>query len=122
MFATVKRVGEKDENLASSFYSILLSTKLMLPLILLIKYFHLSNIFIGYPFNYRINLFIGVVFLLIYFSCKYYFIKLDNYKRIVKYYENQFFGKNKAMALIGLLYSVSTFSLFFIIANIIANT
>jgi len=118
MFALVKRVGEKDENLASSFYGILLSTKAILLFAIFIRSLNSNSVFLNFPYNYIFKLFIILVFLLIYSMCKYYFIKKENYKRIIKQFENESTDKNKIIAILGILYSIFTFSIFIIIMNL----
>ncbi len=111
MFALVKRVGEKDENLASLFYSVLLSTKTIL-LFIVLRYTEAKNILLLYPYDRIFKIFMLMIFVVWYFVCKYYFIEKENYKRIVDFYEMKYEGKNKKMALFGIIYSLSTFLLF----------
>lgn len=117
MFALVKRVGEKDENLASSFYSILLSTKSILLLSVVIRFSNYKVFFLEYPYSYGLKLFMGIIFIAWYFICKHYFIKKENYKRIIEYYENKLIDKNKLIAAIGILYFIFSFLFVIIIAN-----
>jgi hypothetical protein len=109
MFALIKRVGEKDENLASFFYSILLSTKTIL-LFFFLRYTAAKNILLHYDRIFKISML--MIFVIWYFVCKYYFIKKENYKKIVNFYEEEYKGKNKKMAFLGIVYSICTFLLF----------
>ena len=111
MFALIKRVGEKDENLASLFYSVLLSTKTIL-LFFFLRYSEAKNIFLHYPYDRIFKIFMLIIFVAWYFVCKYYFIKKENYKKIIDFYEREYEGKNKKIALLGIVYSISTFLLF----------
>jgi hypothetical protein len=112
IFALVKRVGEKDENLASSFYAVLLSTnvlsllllsKLIIPLNLINQYLLKGSFFI--------------IFFIWYFVCKHYFLKKENYFRIISHYEEMFPGKKKQMALIGIAYFLLTPLTFIVLAT-----
>lgn len=111
MFTLIKRVGEKDENLASSFFSILLSTKTIL-LLFFLRYTEAKNIFSQHPYDHIFKVFILIIFVVWYFFCKNYFLKKENYKRIVVFYENKYNGKNRELVLIGIIYSILTFILF----------
>ncbi len=103
VFALVKRVGEKDEVLASSFYAILLSTN-VLSLILLSKLvIHLNLVH-----QYLLKGSFFIVFFFLYFICKYYFIKKENYIKIISHYEKKFTNKKKQMILIGIAYFLLT--------------
>lgn len=120
MFASIKRVGEKDENLAAIFFSVLLSTHSLMILFLL-RYIFLKDYFSLFPYNLLLKLLIGSVFLVWYFICSYYFLKRENYKRILSFYESMYKGKNKRIALIGVLYSLTTFLVFYMTAVYLAN-
>jgi len=111
MFALIKRVGEKDENLASLFYSVLLSTKTIL-LFLFLRYTPAKNILLQYPYGAIFKICMLLIFVVWYFVCKYYFIKKGNYKRIIELYEIKYTGKNKNIALLGIMYAICTFLLF----------
>lgn len=112
VFNLVKRVGEKDENLASSFFSILISTNTGMILFVL-RYIVPKDLFLHHP---SYNIFIKLMYVLIlvvwYFICKNYFLKKGNYLRIVSFYESKYEGRNNQMAIIGVLYSLFTFSSF----------
>lgn len=111
MFALIKRVGEKDENLASSFFSILLSTKTIL-LLFFLRYTEVNKIFLLHPYDRIFKVSIILIFVVWYFICRYYFLRKENYKRIVDFYEKKYSGKNRELALIGIIYSICTFLLF----------
>ena len=115
MFALIKRVGEKDENLASSFFSILLSTNTIV-LCFSLKFVIPKGFFTPYPYNILIKIVLGSVFVMWYFFCKYFFLKKENYKRIIISYEKKYLGRNKSMALLGIIYSLVTFSSFISLA------
>lgn len=111
VFALVKRVGEKDENLASSFYAVLLSTN-VLSVFLLFKLVIPLNLV--HPYLLKGSFFI--VFFFLYFVCKLYFLKKENYIRIISHYEGRFPNKKKQMALIGIAYFLLTPLTFIILA------
>lgn len=111
VFALIKRVGEKDEDLASLFYSVLLSTKTLL-LFYFMRYTDAKNLFFNHPYNRIFTLGMFLIFVMWYFFCKYYFVKKENYKRIISFYESKYEGQNKKMALLGVIYSICTFLLF----------
>lgn len=115
MFALIKRVGEKDENLASFFYSVLLSTNVM-TLSLPLKFIIPKGFFTPYPYNILIKIILGSVFVLLYFTCKSYFLEKDNHVRIILNYKIKFVDKNRQMALVGILYSFFTFVAFLVLA------
>jgi hypothetical protein len=110
MFALIKRQEERDENLASYFYSILLSTKTIL-LLFVLRYTKAKDLFLSYPYNFIFKIFIIFIFIIWYFVCKNYFIKQGNYRRINSYYEALYMNKNKRMALVGIIYCVFTFTM-----------
>ncbi|MFZ4456438.1 MAG: hypothetical protein ACOYOT_09475 [Bacteroidales bacterium] len=115
MFTLIKRVGEKDENLASSFFSILLSTTtitLFFPLRFIIP----KGFFTPRPYDVLIKITLGSIFIIWYFICKYYFLKKENHVRIIASYEEIYLGKNKSMALLGIIYSLVTFVSFIFFA------
>ena len=111
MFALIKRVGEKDENLASSFYSIMLSTnfltlflvsKLIFPVYLINEFLLKSSFFI--------------VFFVLHFVCKFYFLKKQNYRPIIAYYDQEYTNKKKYFAVIGILYFIFSPTVFLVSA------
>ncbi len=116
MFALIKRVGEKDENLASLFYSVLLSTK-SLTLFFIIRYTDARALFLLSPYNNILKVSMAAVFFIWYFACKSYFLKRGNYIKIIAFYEKKYAGKNQRMAIVGIIYSICTFILFMIILN-----
>ena len=92
MFTLIKRVGEKDENLASSFFSILLSTTtitLFFPLRFIIP----KGFFTPRPYDVLLKFTLGSIFIIWYFICKYYFLKKENYLRIIASYEKYIWAK-----------------------------
>ncbi len=120
IFRLVKRSGVKDESLTSSFYSILLST---------------NTLIISFPFKFFISpgslekpvlnilfklIFFGI-FICWYLICKFYFLKNGNYVRIINNYEKKYVGRNKQMAIIGIVYSLLTFIGFISIASILSR-
>ncbi len=109
MFALIKRVGEKDENLASFFYSILLSTN-TINILFLLKFVIPKGSFTPYPYNVLLKVLLASFFFIWYFACKNYFLKQENYVRIIAFYKNK--HEDNRMALIGILYSLFTFGLF----------
>jgi hypothetical protein len=111
VFALVKRVGEKDENLASSFYAILLSTNTIV-LFFPLKFIIPKGALTPFPYNVLTKVIFIAIFFVWYFICKYYFLKKENYLRIISFYENEYEGRNTQMAIIGTLYSLFTFSSF----------
>jgi hypothetical protein len=112
VFKLVKRVGEKDENLASSFFSILLSTNTGMILFVL-RYIVPKDLFLQHPsYNIFIKLMYVSILVIWYLICKNYFLKKENYLRIVSFYESKYEGRNNQMVIIGVLYSLITFSSF----------
>ncbi|SNR46913.1 hypothetical protein SAMN04487979_10721 [Flavobacterium sp. ov086] len=120
MFASIKRVGEKDENLASIFFSVLLSTHSLM-IFFLTRYIFPKGYFSLFPYNIILKLLIGSVFLIWYFICNHYFLKNENYIRIVSFYENIYKEQNRKIAWIGVLYSLATFLVFYVTAVYLAN-
>ena len=119
MFALVKRVGEKDENLASSFYSILLSTHSLM-LFFILKYMVPIGFFSKKPYSILLKLILVCFFVIWYFLCKYYFIIKENYKTIISVNEKKF-TDNNWIAIIGIIYSIVTFLVFYVTAIYLAN-
>ena len=115
MFALIKRVGEKDENLASSYFSILLSTNTV-ALCFLLKFVIPKGLFTTYPYNILIKITLGSVFVIWYFVCKHYFLKKENQIRIIAFYEEEYLEKSISMALMGIIYSLFTFVSFISLA------
>lgn len=111
MFALIKRKGERDENLAASFYAILLTTNLLM-LSLPLKFVIPKGVLLAFPYSILIKTFILSCFFLMYHICKYFFLKKKHYLRVIPYYESKYEGKNKQLAFIGILYMVLTFGSF----------
>src|SRR4051812_34573417 len=86
VFALVKRVGEKDENLASSMHSVLLSTYTIV-LFFPLKFIIPKGALTPFPYNILTKVSFFIVFFVWYFICKYYFLKKENYIRIISHYE-----------------------------------
>lgn len=115
MFNLIKRVGEKDENLASSFFSILLSTTtiaLCFPLRFVIP----KGFITSFPYNILIRIALVSFFVVWYFICNSYFLKKENHIRIIASYGEKYLGKNTSMALLGIFYSLATFVCFISLA------
>ena len=116
MFALIKRVGEKDENLASWFYSVLLFTH-VLTFSLFIKFSIKKGIYSELIYKGT-----GILLLLIlYYFCKYYFLKKENYIRIINKYEEKYPDKKIIIAIIGIAYSLFTFLSFPATVSILSN-
>ena len=111
MFALIKRVGEKDENLASSFYSVLLSTNTGM-LLFVLRYVVPIGFFLQFPHNLLLKMFFISILITWNYICKKYFLKKENHLKIVAFYEIKYEGRNMQMALIGIVYSLFTFSSF----------
>lgn len=120
MFALIKRVGEKDENLASFFYSVLLSTQSLMFLFFL-RFIITKGFFEHNPYNIILRVSLISVFFIWYFFCKYYFLKKENYKRIIILYEEKYPNKNSKMALIGIFYALLTFISFPVLAAVLSK-
>lgn len=115
VFTLVKRVGEKDENLASSIYAVLLSTNTIV-LLFPLKFIIPKGSLTPFPYNFLTKAFFFVIFFIWYFICKNYFLKKENYIRIISHYEERFPTKKKQMALIGIAYFLLTPLIFIILA------
>lgn len=120
MFALIKRVGEKDENLASFFYSVLLSTQ-SLTLLFFLRFIVPKGFFEQNPYNIILRVSLISVFFIWYFFCKYYFLKKENYKRIIILYEGKYPNKNSKIALIGIFYALLTFISFPVLAALLSK-
>lgn len=107
MFALVKRVGEKDENLASSFYAILLSTNTII-FFFPLKFIIPNGFFTLYSYNILIKIMFVSIFFIWYFTCKKYFLKKGNYIKIISHYEEKYIDRKIQMAIIGIVYSILT--------------
>lgn len=114
IITSIKRVGVKNEKLASDLY--------LVPLICntLMVIFPLLKIAPKYLINESILKAISILFvasILIGWQsfCKYYFIKKENYIRISNYYQHRI--KNKNSIIIGILYIVLSFVFFVISAK-----
>lgn len=111
VFKLVKRVGEKDENLASSFYAILLTTN-TLTIVLLLKVLVPLNLINQYILKGSFF----IVFMIWYLICKFYFLKTGNYLKLINYYDTKFKYKKKQLVVIGMSYILITPILFILIA------
>lgn len=120
MFALIKRVGEKDENLASLFYSILLSTN-TIAIFFPLKFIIPKEALTPYPYNVLLKVVLASVFFMWYFICKYYFLNRENYIRIIAHYESKYESQNKRMALIGIMYSLISFISFISLAMFLSR-
>ena len=107
IFALVKRVGEKDQNLASSFYAILLSTN-TITFFFPLKFIITKGTFTPYPYNILIKAIFASIFFIWYFICKNYFLKKENYIRIIEHYEGKYADNKVLMAIIGIVYFILT--------------
>lgn len=118
MFSTVKRVNERNENLASLFFSVLISTNtimLTFPIKFLIKKGALDSYLIKLlPFSI-----IAIIFLFWYYYCDYYFLKKGRYIEVVKIYEKKY--NNFQFAFLGIFYAVVSFVSFFFFAKWIGS-
>src|SRR5437868_111906 len=94
VFKLVKRVGEKDENLASLFYSILLSTNTLMILFFL-KFLIPKYLLSKDPHNILLKLISSSVFFIWYFYCKHYFLNKRNYLEVINIYEKKYGSKKK---------------------------
>lgn len=120
MFALVKRVGEKDENLASQFYSILLSTNLIM-LFFFLKFVFPPGLLSKNHLGILLKVFLLAVFVLVYYACKRYFLTKKNYERIIEKYQFQYHNKNKIIALTGAMYALFTFISFLSLAVFLSH-
>ncbi|GIV29549.1 MAG: hypothetical protein KatS3mg028_0615 [Bacteroidia bacterium] len=111
VFKLVKRVGEKDENLTSSFFALLLSINI-LSIFLIFKLI----ISLNWINQHLLKGSFFIVFFILYFICKNYFLKKENYLRIVSFYESKYKRRNNQMAIIGVLYALITFLCFIALA------
>lgn len=120
MFGLIKRIEVKDENLASQFYSGLLSTHTLI-LFFPLRYFFPKGYFTSTLNSIILKFLMASIFVIWYFICTNYFVKKKNYFRIINNYEKKYHDKKKSMATIGIVYSLFTFFSFYIIAIYIAN-
>jgi hypothetical protein len=118
IIASIKRVGVRDEDVASDLY--------LAPLICntLMVIFPLLRIAPKYLINESILKTISILFvasILIgwQFYCKYYFIKKENYIRIINDYQYKI--KNVNALIIGILYILLSFVFFVISAKFSSN-
>ena len=116
VFKLVKRRGEKDEKLASSFFALLLFTNTVI-ISFVLRFLVPKELFLQHPSYIIILKFMYVLFLIIwYYICKNYFLKKENYLRIISFYEIKYKGRNDQIAIIGVLFSLFTFSNFIALA------
>lgn len=120
MFALVKRVNVKDENLASTFFSILLSTNTMF-FLLPLKFIIPLGTFTPPPYYNILKIVFGSFFLIWYFICKYYFLHKKKCVEIIAFYEQKGGEKNKQMAIYGILYCLLTFISFIVSAMVLSR-
>jgi hypothetical protein len=117
MLELIERVGEKNENLASFFYAILLSTNtvmLILPLKIVFQKDFQDPPLIGYT----VKVFLASIFFIWYYMCKRYFLDKGNCSAIIKRYSN---NSKMKMSIIGGIYSAGTFILFISVAMILSK-
>ena len=117
MFKSLKRIDENDEQLSSSFYSILLSTNtilLLFPLRLVIP----KGFFDPLLLNYSLKFFLASIFIGWYFFCKWYFIKRENDSKIIEFYKN---FNRKPLIITGIFYCLLTFISFIVTAQLLGK-
>lgn len=118
VFKLVKRVGERDENLASLFYSLLLSTNTIM-LFFPLRYVFPKGYFNTFFSNLVLKVALGSIIIIYYFLCKSYFLQKGNDERIIRLYENQY--SNSKAVVIGITYSLLTFISFITSAYVMSN-
>ena len=116
VFNLVKRVGEKDEELASSLYSILLSTN-TIAFFSPLKFIIPKGALTPFPYNVLIKVVFISIFFIWYFICKNYFLKKDNCRRIILYYDGKYANKKAQLAIIGITFFILTPSVFICLAT-----
>jgi amino acid transporter len=120
MFALIKRQGEKDERLASMFLSVLLSTYS----IMFFYFLRLVDIksFLKYQWvSILLRVSFILVFIVWYFVCKNYFIYSERHNSIISFYLKEYPSREKQFALFGILFSLFTFILFYLVSIYLAN-
>ncbi len=120
MFALFKRVGEKDENLTSSFFSILLTTNTIM-LFFPLKFIIPKGFFNSSPLSFFLKIIFIGIFICWYLICKAYFLKNENYKRIISLYDKKYVDVKINIPLLGILYAVCTFISFICLAVILSH-
>jgi hypothetical protein len=97
---------EKMPSGTSLLLTLLSSTNTILLLAIVLKF----GINKGYLFPYynHIKVFFGSIFLILYFSFKRYFIKENNYVRIVAKYDTKYKNRIKLIRFAGFLYLILT--------------
>jgi hypothetical protein len=116
IFTLVKRVGEKDENLASLLYSLMLSTNTITLSLLPLKFIIPKGFFAEFPLNVLFYIIFITVFIIWYFVCKHYFLKKENYVRIISHYEEKYPTEKIRFAIIGITFFILTPTVFITIA------
>lgn len=120
VFASIKREGEKDERLASTFYSILLSTNLMM-ILFVFKFIIPKVFFSNQMYALLLKGFLCCAFIYIYMYCKRYFLVNGNWKIIKLNFDTKFRSiSNKVVIMFGVLYIVLTFTSFIGIALLLS--
>jgi hypothetical protein len=107
MYALFKRVNAKNENLASFIYSLMLSIN-AITLLFPLRFFFPKGYFTAIPYSFLLKLFLALIFFILYLFCKNYFLKRQNYIRIINVFEKKFEHKNQQMAFIGFFYWLFT--------------
>ena len=115
MFNLVPRQGAKDENLASSFFSILLTTNTVMVLFIL-RYILPTRYLISSSFSNVLKIMLFSLFIIWYFLCKYYFLREKKFEKIIEKLEKKYIGKNKLIAILGMMYTICTFIGFIVLA------
>jgi hypothetical protein len=62
-----------------------------------------------------------IVFIVWYFICKSYFIYSERYSSIISFYLKEYPSREKKFALLGILFSLFTFILFYLVSIYLAN-
>ena len=109
VFKLVKRAGVKDENLASYFFSILLSTNTIM-IFFSLKFIIPKGFFTFNPYNLILKTILIAIFFGWYFICKNYFIKKEKSIGIINFYREK--TNSKKSVCIGVLYIFFSFFMF----------
>ena len=120
VFSLIKRVGEKDENLASLFYSILLYTN-TITVLLFLKFIIPHGIFSADLLSILLKVFFVAVFIFVYYACRFYFLKKEHWKRIVNYYTTKYENQKTLIVLISIVYTLLSFFAFITIASLLGK-
>lgn len=119
VFKLLKRVGEKEENLASSFYAILLSTNSVL-LLLPFRFIIPASINKIHYVKYYIFLMCALIIIGWLYYCNQYFIRQMNYQRIINNEFSKQLNQTK-FAIYGIAYSLLTFISYISITSLLSN-